>query len=102
MKPWIKNLSSVYKDLEAADNKEEVLKVREWFNDLTTVTITNKDTYSALLTEIWGEIAIDASLVSISIEAITKQMENLTVGTEKGDILSDLIVTLSSHKCKNF
>lgn len=94
IKPWIQNVAPYYE--ENMENAEEVEKVKEWFVELTTTTISDKDIYPALLNEVWSEIAKEPSLVKIAMDAILK--EGIARGIVKGDseVLGDLVVTLAS------
>eukprot|EP01080_Neovahlkampfia_damariscottae_P009351 gene9351-1438_t len=94
MKPWISNLAAVYNDVQ--DDTEEVGKIRKWFLDLTKATFVDKDIYPALLNEVWGEISKDPPLVRISMECILQESIKQGAGTATGNILNDLVVTLSS------
>jgi hypothetical protein len=99
MKPWIKNLSTEYS--KAAENGDEgiVEKIKEWFPDLVKSTMEFPDVYPAMLSELWGEISKDESLVSISMDCILKASLDSDIGTAKSDILNDLVVTLASRDC---
>jgi hypothetical protein len=94
MKPWISNLADVYNDVQ--DDTEEVGKIKKWFGDLTKATFVDKDIYPALLNEVWGEISKDTPLVRISMECIIQESITQGAGTATGNILNDLVVTLSS------
>jgi hypothetical protein len=99
MKPWIKNLSTEYS--KAAENGDDgiVEKIKEWFPDLVKSTMEFPDVYPAMLSELWGEISKDESLVSISMDCILSASLESGIGTAQSDILNDLVVTLASRDC---
>jgi neurofibromin 1 len=99
MKPWIKNLSSVYAKAQEENEIERVEIIRDWFPSLVHATVEQPEIYPALLSEIWGEISRDESLVNISVDCILASAVQGGVQSAKLDILNDLVVTLASADC---
>ena len=124
MKPWIKNLSTIY--AQASDVKQQqpigdvkggsfdlgllsgnmmtqfeaqvqIDRTNEWFPDLVKSTIDFQDIYPAVLSEIWGELSKDGALVDISMRCIINAAHEAgPKAGKKADILNDLVVTLAS------
>jgi len=99
MKPWISNLTPAYELAKKNGDTTMVERIIGWFPELTNSTVMFHDVCPAILSDIWGEISKDATLVRIAVDCILEASIKAGVGTTDSETLNDLIVTLASCNC---